>query len=73
METLRIEHHYFVLFIKSIAVSLGYLLNMYDTFKLVIFYCWQLTWYFNSACSIIAGVETLHMIHKGQAVYQVFY
>jgi len=22
---------------------------------------------FNSACSIIAGVETLHMIHKGQA------
>ena len=22
---------------------------------------------FNSACSIIAGVETLHMMHKGQA------
>jgi len=22
---------------------------------------------FNSACSIINGVETLHMIHKGQA------
>ena len=24
-------------------------------------------WYFNSACSFIAGVETLHMISKGQA------
>ena len=35
METLRIEHHYFVCSF--------------------------------SACSIIAGVETLHMIHKGQA------